>query len=682
MCLVCGNANMKPSVFGGYAYSGARYGIVRCRTCGFMYLDPMPSPSVRDSIYENDDYFCEYYIPGSERLGYCEGNFEHNEHHSRALAALARFRATGRILDIGCAGGGFLIQARNAGYEVAGVEPNAGMAERAAAAANAPVIKGNFGPGMFADSSFDVVHLGDVLEHMPDPRESLSAISRLLSDNGLLMLEQPLTYNRSLFTTFLALAMVFTRSRYAANPPAHLWEFDPRTLRRFLENNGYSVLWSQVYENKAKPLFVYKTVSLKNRISRVIKNISACISNSRLFRWAELGDRMIVICRKVPQPGRPRVVFVHPNLKVGGAETNRLNVLKYMDRKKFDITVCCLVEKGKVADRIEALGFPVDCLHVSDRSYNIFTTIALYRYFRKNRFTIVHTCLSTTNLHGRIAARLAGVPIVIGEDQSEYERYNPMFGFAFRLLNRWLASMTDRIIVCSNKTGDVIAAEEGVARDTFLALHNVIDTNSFKPSRAADDVRREFGISPSDTVVVYVASLATRKGHAYLLEGFEQIARERAHLKLVLVGDGPLRAELREWSASHGLESRIVFTGQRMDIADILSIATVFVSPALNEAFGIVLIEAMFSGLPCVATRVGGVPEVVDDGITGILVAPADPRALADGIRTLLSDPDRARKLGAAGRQKVLAAFSADQYAAKLEALYRGLIAQKHVLIQ
>lgn len=677
MCLVCGNNSHRATVYGGYSYSGSTYSIVRCRRCGFMYLDPSPSPRVLDALYSDDGYFADYFIPGSDKLGYCQGNYEHNEHHSRALAALALFTSSARILDIGCAGGGFLIQAKRAGYDVAGVEPNSRMAELARSKTQARIITGSFADGLFPQASFDVVHLGDVLEHLPDPQGALRAIRRILTARGLVVVEQPLTYNASLFNLFLRACMLFKRKRYSGNPPAHLWEFSPLTLRRFLEKNGYSVLWSSVYENRAKPLFVYKNATLKNRISRVIKNMSAFVSNSPLLKKLELGDRMIVICRKNPDPGKPRILYVHPNLKVGGAETNRLNVLKYMNRYKYDITVCCLTEKGGVARQLESLGFPVDCLGVSGRSYDIRTTVALYRYMKKNKFSIVHTCLSTTNLHGRIAARLAGVPVIISEDQSEYERYNARLGFIFRALNRFLARFTDRIIVCSRKTGEVIAQEEKIPRDKFIVLHNVIDTASFKPERSAGEVRRELGLGQSDVVIGYVGSLAHRKGHMHLLHAFRMLSALRPELRLVLVGDGPLKRQLKEWAVTNGLGTKIVFAGQRMDIPDMLSVMTIFVSPALAEAFGIVMIEAMFMGLPVVATRVGGVPEVIDENETGILVPPADPQALTDAVSALLRDPDKRSTMGAAGRRRVSERFSAQTYASRLDELYGGLMVQK-----
>ena len=677
MCIVCGNSGFKKTIFGGYNFKGIDYHLVRCLKCGFMFLDPLPEKEVLNEIYQSNDYFADYYIQGSDRLGYLEG--QNSLRHNGIINLLKKYKTSGKLLDIGCAGGNFLRQAKAAGYDVTGVEPNPAMAEEAKRNTQAEIKCGNFSPGLFEKNNFDIIRLGDVLEHVSDPADSIRTISGILKDNGLLVLEQPLTYNNSLFNLFLASNMLFKKEKFSKNPPAHLWEFNPRSIRRLLEQNSFSVSFCHVYENGAKPLFVYKEKSLKNNISRWLKNISAFISNFPLFKKLELGDRMVAICRKKTS-GKPRILFLHPNLNVGGAEQNRLSVLKHINRQKFDITLCCLTQKGKIGDEIETLGFSVDCLHVSDRSFNLVTTFLLYTYIKKNKFQLVHTCLSNTNLHGRIASRLAGVPVIISEEQSEYERYNPLLGFIFKPLNRFLSKFTDKVITCSDKTKQVIAQQEKIPQDKFLVLHNVIDAGKFESVRGKDELLKEFGLSDKDVIIGYVATLTKRKGHTYLLEAFKQLSQSNQKLKLILVGDGALKIKLENWVKDNNLEKRVIFTGQRRDIPDILSIFRMFVSPAMFEAFGIVLAEAMNMGLPCVAFRVGGIPEVVEDGLTGVLVEPGDISGLAKAIETLLNNPELAKRYGKNGKKKVQEKFTAEKYALSLENLYDNLLKNKAVL--
>jgi len=669
-CILCGHKHYKKTIYGGYKYLDTKYDILRCAHCNFLFLNPIPEEGLLDKLYKNPDYFNNYYIEGASTLNYLEGIDYIDPKMAENMRILRRFKERGKLLDVGCAGGRFLKMAKAQGYDCFGIEPNSDMAAFVEKELHIPVKNTKIQAGLFKEAEFDIVHLGDILEHLVNLKESFELFTKWLKRDGLLFIEQPLTYNRFLFNFFLKLNMFFSRQRYSSNPPFHLWEFNPRTLKLFLEKNSFSVIYEDVYENKAKPLFVYKKAGLKNRLAYFIKNTSAFISGFPFLKWLKLGDRIVILCKKKKQG----ILFVHPALGIGGAEKNRLSVLRYFDREKYDITLCCLAEKGALADDFEAMGFSVDCLQKSQRSFNIRATFALYRYIKKNDFSIVHSCLSNTNLHSRIAARLAGIPVIIAEEQSEYERYNPLLKNLLRSVNRYLAAFTDKIIVCSEKTGEVISKDDGIPGDKLLVLHNVIDPQEFRVSRPRQEILASLGLDDDDIVIGYVASLARRKGHIYLLEVVELLSRSYENLKLVLVGDGSLREELKFQVEKRKLSGKVIFTGQRRDITDILSILKVFVSPALNEAFGIVLIEAMYMGLPCVATKVGGVSEVVVDGITGILVPPADSSALAEAVSKILNNPQMAQEFGEAGRNRVLENFTADVYARRLKDLYEGLL--------
>ncbi|MFH1508116.1 MAG: glycosyltransferase [Candidatus Omnitrophota bacterium] len=677
MCIVCNDKKSVDSVYGGYDYLNVRYRIVRCLGCGFMFLKPLPAKEVLAGIYKDPRYFEDYYIPGSSGLGYLQGVSVENLHHKMAITMLSRHINKGSLLDIGSAAGAFMLQAREAGFTVRGIEPNLQMADLAGKKFGLDVDAGEFREGLYPLESFDVVHLGDVLEHLLEPRESLAVIKGLLKDLGVLLIQQPLTYNNSFFNIFLKGSMLLKKDRFSHNPPAHLWEFNPGTLRKFLRDNGFIILESCVYENKAKPLFVYKRKDLKTATICFLKNLSAFFSN---ILPLELGDRMVLVCRKEDADSlnrKKKLLFVHPNLEVGGAEENRLSVLKYMDKNKYDIRLCCLTRKGKIAEEIEGLGYPVDFLGVSDNSYDITTTAALYKYIKKNNFDIVHSCLINTNLHSRIAARLAGVPVIISEEQSEYERYNPFVRFLLKPVNRYLSSWTDRIVVCSNGTGRAIAREDHIPFEKFLVLHNAIDPDKFKVVKSRETVLREFGLSVSDKVVGYVGSLAKRKGHMYLLEAFSRLARERDGLKLLLIGDGLLRGSLEKRASRDDLKGKVIFAGQRRDVPDILSILDVFASASMFEAFGIVLIEAMYMGVSCAAFRVGGIPEIIENGKSGILVTPRDIDGLALAIKRLLDDQGLANKFADAARIRVRDNFTADKYADKLDSLYENLLKRR-----
>jgi len=179
-------------------------------------------------------------------------------------------------------------------------------------------------------------------------------------------------------------------------------------------------------------------------------------------------------------------------------------------------------------------------------------------------------------------------------------------------------------------------------------------------------------------VIGFVASLAPRKGHIYLLQAMRLILYSYPELKLLIVGVGPLRRKLEVFVQQNHLGNSVRFMGSRRDIPQLLKAMDIFVSPAIKEAFGINLIEAMYSEVPCIATNVGGIPEVVRDGQTGILVPSANPEALARAVKELLDKPELAKKYGEAGRKRVLENFTADKYIEKLENLYDELIIDRN----
>jgi glycosyltransferase involved in cell wall biosynthesis len=174
--------------------------------------------------------------------------------------------------------------------------------------------------------------------------------------------------------------------------------------------------------------------------------------------------------------------------------------------------------------------------------------------------------------------------------------------------------------------------------------------------------------------VLSIGRFVAEKGHRHLLEAAARIERTKPGAHWVLVGAGELEASLKHQARGLGLESRVHFTGWRDDIPEVLAVSDVFVLPSESEGFGRVVVEAMAMARPVVATAVGGVPEIVQDGQTGILVPPSDPAALADAVRSLLDDPARASRLGAAGRARAESRFTLTAHVDGVERVYAEVL--------
>lgn len=296
-CALCDGRRFAPTAFGGYRYRGVEYPIVRCRNCGFMFVDPIPAADVVMDVYGGNQYFEEYRVPGSGSVGYLSGLEETNPYDDATLALLAEYRPAGRLLDVGCAGGRFLARARDRGYGVAGVEPNPAMAAHAREGLGLDVRLGTLTDvqPLFGDGAFDVIHLADVLEHVLDLDDSLARIRRALAPGGMVVLQQPVTYNRSLFSLLLRLNMLLKADRYSPYPPLHVWEFTPATLERALAARGFEVLRLRSFESPPQAM---PAASARQRATAAVKALSCRLSNWPPLAKLRLGDRALVIARK------------------------------------------------------------------------------------------------------------------------------------------------------------------------------------------------------------------------------------------------------------------------------------------------------------------------------------------------------------------------------------------------
>lgn len=300
--------------------------------------------------------------------------------------------------------------------------------------------------------------------------------------------------------------------------------------------------------------------------------------------------------------------------------------------------------------------------------------LALYRLLRRGRFDIVHTHTSKAGFLGRLAARLAGVPRILHTPHGHvfHGYFGPGATRAFILLERWAARFTERILTLTDaEAGQHLALRVG-RPGQFLTIPSGVDLARVRAAAGrGPQVRRDMGLEAGTPLVGAVSRLAPVKGIAHLVGAMPEILRRCPGAHLLLAGDGEERPALEAQAADLGVASRVHFLGFREDVEAVIAALDVFVLPSLNEGMGRVLVAAMALGVPVVATRVGGVPEVVEDGRQGLLVPAADPAALAMAIAAVLGDRMRAGAMGALGRARA-ERFSLAVMLERLAALYRN----------
>lgn len=241
-----------------------------------------------------------------------------------------------------------------------------------------------------------------------------------------------------------------------------------------------------------------------------------------------------------------------------------------------------------------------------------------------------HAAVAVASLHRE-------APRVISHHHGSYLRWSGRK--VAERLDRWAGTRFDRVIAVSASVRDFLIEDYGYAPERVTLIRNGWD------GRPISEPRTEGVIT-----LTCVANFRREKGHAVLLEAFVSLAREDERIRLVLAGDGPLKWTMEERALSLGINHRIEFAGAVQNVWPLLAQTDIFVLPSLYEPLGIVVMEAMAAGLPVVASRTGGIPELVEEEVTGILVNPGDATGLASSVRALISDPERRSRMGAAAR--------------------------------
>jgi glycosyltransferase involved in cell wall biosynthesis len=374
------------------------------------------------------------------------------------------------------------------------------------------------------------------------------------------------------------------------------------------------------------------------------------------------------------------VLKVVPTLMCGGTENQFMTLGRLIDRSRFDLTFACLRRWGPFVDELGQLGIPLHEYQVSTfRSVQALAQQArLARQIARSRIDVVHAY----NFYGNVFAVPPGrltAPVVIASIRDR----SPYLTAMQKRVQRYACQFADRILVNADAVRDWLVGEEGYDPANIVVIRNGVDTTRFTGAPAGDRIRSELGIRADARLVVVVSRLTRMKGLEQFLASAAALKQRYPGLRFLIVGetsppDPEYLRELEHLSAALGVADRVVFTGRRSDVPAVLSAADVAVMPSLNEALSNVLLESMAAGAPVVATRVGGTPEALEDGETGLLVPAGDAAAITTAVSRLLDDRALACRLGQAARARIADRFSVDRMVRATENLYLELLARKH----
>ena len=370
----------------------------------------------------------------------------------------------------------------------------------------------------------------------------------------------------------------------------------------------------------------------------------------------------------------------------GGMREHVTTLLKKMDSNMYDLMVAC--PPNTIVDReIVSMGRRIIYLEMSPQFNPVSDSkciLKLIETIKRYQVQVVHTHGARAGFLGRSAALLAGTPVIISTVHNfVYHNSVPSWQkWALHLLEKGMIRSTTRFITVSRALAEEIARIDKVPWEKIDVVYNGVDLENFNVILDCKERKRRLGLDPHAIIIGTAGRLIATKGVSYFIEAAQRIKRTHPKAQFLIVGDGPERAALERLAVRLGIGEDVKFTGYRRDLLGILPVINVFVVPSLSEGQSIVTLEAMAARRPVVAFKTGGLPEIITNNRSGILVPEMDSRHLAQRIIDLLENPKQAEKLGNTARSVVEQKFQQYQMVQKTEEIYRQCLREKGLVLK
>jgi glycosyltransferase involved in cell wall biosynthesis len=366
----------------------------------------------------------------------------------------------------------------------------------------------------------------------------------------------------------------------------------------------------------------------------------------------------------MPDPPPVPVAIFLAGFDAGGTEGQMIELATRLDRSKWQVHLACFRQGGSWLPRAREGAASIGTFPLTSLASPM-TIVEAHRFSRwcaERRIALVHTAQLYPNIFGLPAARAAGIPVRIANRRNLGAGGRPWL----RAFERTALRLAHVVVANSNAAAACLRTE-GLPSDRIAVVRNGIDADAFASPRRVAHPRR----------VIVVGNLRAGKGHDVLLRAVPLVLARHPDATFHVVGDGPLGTEVRALADTSGISAAVTFHGHQEDVRARLADADIFVLPSLSESSPNALLEAMAAGIAVVASNVGGVPEIVDDGRTGLLAPPADPAALADRIVQLMDAPDVRHRLAAAAQAHVASRHSFEEMVRQFDGLYSAQL-RKH----
>ena len=370
--------------------------------------------------------------------------------------------------------------------------------------------------------------------------------------------------------------------------------------------------------------------------------------------------------------GKINLLHLVLDMDIGGLQRLVAETILVMDKNLFNIEVCCINQLGMFADKLINNGIKVTLLEKDKKGFDPMYCIKLMKYLRKNKIDVLQMH-SGSFLYGVLAAQLARTKATVYTDHGRF-----VIEPKIRLIEDKISSfLVGAIIAVSNELRDYLIERVRLPGKKIYTVINGIPINEFCRRPKPEHLLKEFNLSKHNKVIGTVGRLDGVKDPLSLIKAFQLLIDKYPESTLMLVGDGPLRQQITDYINNEKLNGKVIITGARDDIADLLNLFDVFVLSSLSEGTSISLLEAMASGLPSVVTEVGGNPSIIDHGINGLLVKPRNINQIADSIYYLLSNDDKYDEIAIKAQEKVENNYSIQKMIDSYIDIYMKLLKKK-----
>ena len=362
-----------------------------------------------------------------------------------------------------------------------------------------------------------------------------------------------------------------------------------------------------------------------------------------------------------------KVLFFTVDSRIGGTEKMVISLAASLPKEEFSVSILTIKPAGPLHEMARVSGIPAYTLGIRSRLNGFLAPLRLFRFLLKNRFDVLQTFLFLANNLGRVVGWAANVPVRIGSQHStDYWRRS------YHNLLDWVTAPFGRIVVSVSQAGrNMLIRKVGFAPGKVIVIPNGVPPAAVIPK---DKAREILGFSGEEFLIGSAGNLRAPKGYQYLLPAFREVVLKHPEAKLLIAGEGPLRKTLEKFSRRLEISKKVFFLGFQNDLTVFYSGLDLFVMPSLWEGMPVALLEALSYGLPVVATAVSGIPEVVRDGVEGLLVAPANPQQIATGMLELLGNPQKRLEMGGQGRARIENEYSREKMVAAYANLYREMV--------